>query len=427
MLANTAWLVAGKGFGAVLSLGYLAILTRVLGVEGFGQFALITGLAQAIVVLAGFQTWQVVVRYGAEHIHSDRSDAAFGRLAMLCAGFDLAGAMIGCVIAYVAIYLLGAQFGWTGRLADVTFVFTCVMLFALVSTPTGIVRAIDRFDLAIYVEALVPIGRIAVASIVALTDPDIVNFLIGWAAVDIVEAVAYWGLARRLLPDAIRWRHLREAGGAFRDNPGIGRFLLITSASSSLNAAIKQGPLLAVGALAGPAAAGLYRLAAQIGNGLTKLSSLLSRTVYTEVNRTRVTAAAEHLRALVWRTSGGAVAIGVVVVIVAVALGQPAIELLSGSTFLGAYPILVWLSAAAAIELASVAFEPVLLSGDTPRRALIVRAVAVVALVVAMIVLVPLYAALGAAIAVLVAAVVSFVMMGAQAYRQLSAPPDRPE
>ena len=31
MLANTAWLLGGKGFGAVCSLIYLAILARSLG------------------------------------------------------------------------------------------------------------------------------------------------------------------------------------------------------------------------------------------------------------------------------------------------------------------------------------------------------------------------------------------------------------
>ena len=48
IIANTGWLLGGKGFGGILSLFYLAILTRTLGVAGFGQFALITGTAQAI-------------------------------------------------------------------------------------------------------------------------------------------------------------------------------------------------------------------------------------------------------------------------------------------------------------------------------------------------------------------------------------------
>ncbi|MFA7585554.1 MAG: lipopolysaccharide biosynthesis protein, partial [Novosphingobium sp.] len=33
---NTAWLLGGKGFGALCGIAYLAILTRSLGVKDFG-------------------------------------------------------------------------------------------------------------------------------------------------------------------------------------------------------------------------------------------------------------------------------------------------------------------------------------------------------------------------------------------------------
>ena len=51
---NIGWLLGGKGFGAVCSLVYLAILARSLGVKDFGHFSLIFGTAQALVALAGF-------------------------------------------------------------------------------------------------------------------------------------------------------------------------------------------------------------------------------------------------------------------------------------------------------------------------------------------------------------------------------------
>src|SRR5690349_11556532 len=53
IFANTAWLLGGKGFGALCGLAYLAILTRSLGLKGFGHFALILGTAQALIAIAG--------------------------------------------------------------------------------------------------------------------------------------------------------------------------------------------------------------------------------------------------------------------------------------------------------------------------------------------------------------------------------------
>src|SRR3546814_18378092 len=61
---NIGWLLGGRGFNAVLSLVYLALATRTLGLEGFGYFALIVALGQTVTGLANFQTWQFVVRWG---------------------------------------------------------------------------------------------------------------------------------------------------------------------------------------------------------------------------------------------------------------------------------------------------------------------------------------------------------------------------
>src|SRR3546814_16435424 len=46
ILENTAWLLGGKGVGALLSCVYLAIITRTLGHAGFGNFSLILNQAQ---------------------------------------------------------------------------------------------------------------------------------------------------------------------------------------------------------------------------------------------------------------------------------------------------------------------------------------------------------------------------------------------
>ncbi|MCB2084010.1 MAG: oligosaccharide flippase family protein, partial [Sphingomonadaceae bacterium] len=65
LLRNIGWLLSGRAVNAVLSLVYLALATRSLGIEQFGYFALIVALGQTVTGLANFQTWQFVVRWGA--------------------------------------------------------------------------------------------------------------------------------------------------------------------------------------------------------------------------------------------------------------------------------------------------------------------------------------------------------------------------
>jgi O-antigen/teichoic acid export membrane protein len=410
IFANTAWLLGGKGFGAICGLLYLAIITRSLGLKGFGHFALIFGTAQALIAIAGFQSWRIVVRYGAPHVHA-RDWRKFGRLGMFAGMLDAAGAAFGCLVAYLLFYHSAGLIHVNPRFVDPAFWFCCAMLWSLVSAPTGIVRALDRFDMAVYVEALVPVGRLIAAVAIWLTGPSVVRFLIAWAAVDLMEAAAYWVMARRLSPESVRAAHLREWRQVPRENPGIHRFAAITYAAATLEAAVRYGPLLAVGALVGTRAAGLFRLAAQLSQALSKLSTLLTRAVYAEVARARVAEGAAEFRKLAVQTSLVAGAAGAVVVGIALIAGGDLLALLGGDDFSGGGKILIPLAVAASFDLASVAFEPVLHSTGLARYALLARAAAVVALGAAMLAF-EAYAAPGIAWAVAVAGAVSYLALG---------------
>ena len=417
ILGNTAWLIGGKGFGAICGLLYLAILTRSLGLKGFGHFSLIFGTAQALIAIAGFQTWRVVVRYGAPHVHVG-DWRGFGRLAMLCGLLDVAGAIFGCLVAWVLIYHSGGLIRINPTYMDPAFWFCCAMLWAVVSAPTGIVRALDRFDMAVYVEALVPIGRLAAAIYIAATGPTVIKFLAAWAIVDLLEAAAYWAMARWLCPQAVRPGHLRDWRLAFRDNPGLGRFFGITYVTASLDAAFRHGPLLLVGALVGTRAAGLYRLASQLSQALSKLSILLTRAVYAEISRARVASAAAEFRKLAVQTSLLAGGAGAVVVTVALLAGGPLLALLGGDEFARGAAILIPLAIAGSFDLASVAFEPVLHSTGLARHALAARALALVALGGAMFAFIG-FDAEGIAWAVAIGGAVGYLAMGLFARRTL--------
>ena len=373
IFTNTAWLLGGKGFGAVCGIAYLTILTRGLGLKGFGHFSLIFVTAQALIAIAGFHTWQIVVRYGAPHVHAGEW-REFGRLGMFAGMLDAFGAAFGCLLAWLLIYHSGGLIHINPNYVDPAFWFCCAMLWSLVSAPTGIVRALDRFDMAVYVEALVPIGRLAAAATIWATGPTVVKFLIGWAVVDLIEAVAYWIMARRLCPEAVRLAHVRDWRQAIRENPGIRHFALVNYATSTLEAVMHNGPLLAVGAFVGTRAAGLYRLAAQLSQALGKLSTLLTRAVYAEVARARVAAEPGEFRKLAIQTSLIAGATGAVVVAIAVLAGGKLLALLGGDEFARGASILIPLAIAASFDLASVAFEPVLHSTGLARYALVARA-----------------------------------------------------
>lgn len=378
MLANVGWLVGGKGFGAVCSLVYLAILARSLGLEQFGHFALIFGSAQALVAIVGFQTWQTVVRFGAAPLH-DGDHETFGRLAILCGAIDAAAALAGCVLAAGAYYGFAEELGLNSSLVPMAFAFTCAMLWARTTTANGIVRVVGRFDVATYVEAIIPIGRLAAALAIWISGPSVPAFLVAWAVIDLAAAVAYWIAAKRLVPDALRLAHLRNVTASAANHPGIGRFLGITYLTSAIDALLKQGPLLAVGYFLSTSAAGLYRMADQLAQGLGKAAALFARAIYAEIARARVAISDHAFRRLVGQVSAIATLGGTTITLVAALAGRELLRLIGGSDFAAGHAVLLPLAIAASIELAAVAYEPVLHAAGRAALPLVAKLCAIIA------------------------------------------------
>jgi O-antigen/teichoic acid export membrane protein len=425
ILANTAWLLGGKGVGGVLSLFYIAILTRSLGLKSFGHFSLVFGTSQAIIAVAGFETWRIVVRYGAEHVHKE-DWAAFGRLSLFAGMLDVAGAVAGTVIAYIVFFHFNHLLHLNPSMVATAFWFNVAAVWALVSAPTGIVRALDRFDVATYVESVVPIGRLIAAVAIWLTGPTLVRFLIAWAAIDIIEAALYWVMARRLCPQAVRLSYLGRWREALRENPRITRFFWVTYAGATLDAALKQGPLLAAGYFTGTKSAGLFRLARQLAQSMGKLAGLLTRAVYAEIARARVSAEAHEFRRLAYRMTAIAGVAGVVVVLLALAFGGTLMDILGGKAFRGGAALLVPLAIAASFDLAAVAFEPVLHATGHPHYSLAARFLAVLAAALALVIWVDAYGVHGIAWAVALGGAVGYLALGALTRYTLGRPNKAP-
>ena len=427
IVANTAWLLGGRSLGGILSLVYLAILTRSLGLKAFGHFSLIFGTSQALIAIAGFETWRIVVRYGAEHVHND-DWPAFGRLSLFAGLLDVAGAVFGTILAYIVFFQFSHLLHLNHRLILTAFWFNVAAVWALVSAPTGIVRALDRFDVATYVEAVVPAGRLVAAVAIWLMGPSLERFLIAWAAIDLVEAGLYWIMAKRLCPKAVRLAYVGGWRQALRENSRITRFFWVTYAGATLDALLKQGPLLAVGFFVGTKSAGLFRLARQLAQSLGKLAGMLTRAVYAEISRARVASEAHEFRRLAYRTTMFAGAGGLIVVLLAVLLGGTLMDILGGDAFRGGGSLLVPLAIGASFDLAAVAFEPVLHATGHPHYSLTARFVAVVAAAIALAVWVHAYGVHGIAWAVALGGAVGYLALGALARYTLgqldNSPPD---
>ena len=421
ILANTGWLLGGKGVGAVLSLAYLAIVTRTLGVADFGRFALVLSAANVIKTLVSFDSWQIVVRYGQPHLASGDGDA-LNRVLRFCILIDLGSAVAGGLIAAFIILAFGPLMELSAGMGWQTWIFCMVMMITIRSSPTGVLRLFDRFDSGAFAETMIPVGRMIGAGLAWVLMPGITGFLIAWGAAELLCAISYWWLALRVGGERLgSWRAGR-ALDARGENPGIVGFLTATNLQTTLSSVGQQVAVLVVGLFVGPAGAGLYRLANQLANSLTKISSLLSRSIFVELSRTHSSHGHEALGTLFRRTSRLALVAGAVIIALILTIGHPLLGLIAGKAFLPAYPLLLLLGIAACIDLVGVSYRPLLMATDRASLSLRITLVSTGLLLGMQAALLPIYGTVGAASANIAASIAGFAMMGLASRRVLKQP-----
>lgn len=332
-LFNIGWLMSSRAINAGFSLVYLALATRTLGLEAFGQFSILVVLAQAAAGMASFSTWQAVVRWG---MQQGMACSVIG----FAIGLDLLSVAGGSVLAALAVWIAPSWLPLPDNLRLPAFLLCLACLLGSRSTPTGILRLHDRYGLATRAEAILPATRAAGAVVAWAVWPDIAGFIAAWALAEPACAFAYWRAALRLQPVRPADVNLTRLP-AQRD--GVWHFVLATNFSRTLAVTAKQVLLLVIGALGGAA--------------LVQLAEAIGRAVYPELVRTGQSADS-LVRHMTWLALGT----GAMAASVAAIGGKWAVAMLAGPEFLFAYGAMVILAIGGAIELTGASSEALLVA-----------------------------------------------------------------
>ncbi len=418
---NAAWLLGGKGAGGLFSLVYLALATRSLGVTAFGQFTLVLAYGQAVANLAGFQSWQAVIRFGAKHLVDDAPDR-LRRVLCFTALLDFGAAVAGSALASAGVLAAGPLLGWAADEQRTAALFGLSLVFSVRGTPTGILRLFNRFDLAAYTETVLPAARLAGAACAWLAGATVAGFLAAWALAELATSVAMWAAAYHELGrrGLARGRTL-SVHGVTSENAGLWRFVWMTSLSTSVGLVWQQLPTLALGSFIGPAMAGGYRVASQLSSAVSKPALSLSRAIYPELAKIAHANGIPGLKPVLQRSTAAAAALGMTTVLLLVLLGKPLIGLVAGPGYAFAYPFLVLLAVAAAIELCAFALEPALVAlghAGTPLKA---RAAAGVCYVLLIAVFLQAMGPVGVSVAAVCASLAFVLLLSWSSWRLRSA------
>jgi O-antigen/teichoic acid export membrane protein len=193
---------------------------------------------------------------------------------------------------------------------------------------------------------------------------------------------------------------------------GIWRYVFGTQLASTLDLPATHLPVLVVGGVLGPSAAGLYRIANEFASVLLKPGAkLFGRAIYPDLARLLAQNEILALRKMVVRTGALAGALSLFVFGLFVVFGREIIVLSAGGEFLGAYETMIWLCLAGVVSMFGFGLEPLLISAGRIRETVMARGLATVAFIPALAILLQQYGIAGAGIAGLVYSVLMVVFM----------------
>lgn len=410
ILTHIGWIFGGKGYGAVLSIFYLAFLTRTLGPTQYGAFALILSATVTLQALLNFNVWQVLVKYGQEHLHAG-DGSALARLVRLCTAIDLASAAAGIAAAAAILHVGRDRLGLPADLAGPAFGYVVLFMLSIRNVPRGVLRLHSEFRLAFLAEAVVPTVKTLVPVVAVMTRPSIETFLWTWAGAEMASTLVFWWMAGSLTrrvhgrASAPRWWR------AWHENEGLPSLLLAGNLGTMANTVLQQVPVLLIGSFASTQEAGIYRLAHQLAQSVTVLAGFIGLASYTEMAGVYAREKLGGVGTLFVRMTLLTIGLLLILMPTIALLGRPMLLLIAGPTFEGAYSFLLVLGLAACLQLAAVNCEPLLLAVGRARLIVAIRLAGVTTLVAAVAVLIPAFGAPGAAWAKVVAETVCLLLL----------------
>jgi O-antigen/teichoic acid export membrane protein len=361
LLKNSGYLAISQVVAAIAAVAALSLAAHALGVLLFGALILITSYAKAVSGIAKFQSWQLIVRYGARAVHGEVADF------QTSTGFAFAlDALSGVGGMLVAVAILPFIAGWVGIQPDQLWLamLYCTLLPTMgAATPSGVLRALDRFDLISWQSTANPIGRMILVAIAYALHAPFGAYVAAWYVTDLGGDLYLWFLA---------WRELRRRGllegirPTLRPDtlPGAWRFAIHVNLNASVVAA--WGPIarVVVGGLLGPAGAAMFRVASSLSDSASKPADLLGKAFYPEVVRMDLTT--KKPWKLMLRGTALASGIALLAIIILLIAGDWLIALLFGKDFLGAYDALVILMLIPFLSIFSFPLPPMLYALDRP-------------------------------------------------------------
>jgi O-antigen/teichoic acid export membrane protein len=294
------------------------IVARLLGPSRYGLAAVVIAVPSLVFVFLDARASDAAVRFlGEFHGRREVEKArAFWAVGM---GLDLSAATATlAVVALIAIWAAHHLVHSAATTGLLVIYAGAMMIRAPASTSEACLVTLTRYRALSLTQASISLAKALISVAFVVASRTVAALVWGTAAGLVVEGLAMVGLAT-VVAGRVWGPWWRARIGRLRDRAReIAGFVVWADVSSLLGVAAKQADVVFVGALAGAAAAGFYRLASNFGQLSGFVIAPLQSVLYQRFSRLRATgsarAAGDAVRRAVLHVALPVGALGILVV-----------------------------------------------------------------------------------------------------------------
>lgn len=351
IFGNTLRLLSGKAGAGVISLVYIALAAHVLGPTNYGVLVLVHTYVLAVGGIIEFPGWHAVVRYGAQALLAG-DERRLARLLKFAALLELSCGVVAVVVAALLAPWIGAKLGWPQRAIELSLPYSLTVLATVRATAAGYLQVTGRFGLLGIHSLVPPVARLIGAVVAWAGGWGLVGFLWAWLAAAVLEWAVMWIMAFATAPRSLREQVVSaDLRGLRAENPGLLRFMLGANADVTFAELAARVTPLAIGWLAGPAAAGLFAIAQRATIVIAQPAQSLGQAAYAELARLAAKGQTALVVSTIARASGLTMAVAIPVCVLFGLFGETFAKLLGGDGFASAGGLMLWLAIARTVLL----------------------------------------------------------------------------
>lgn len=398
-LTSIGHLLSGNFLNAAIMLVSVAVAARSLGPEAYGIMVLVLTFGRTVERLLRFESWQPIIKFAAaEEENDDRGKLS--QLYLYGLILDCGAVVLAAVVTLFIAWAFGSLVGMSPLHLELVAIYCVALLFNINGMPTAALRFAGRFRTLAYSQLASNVLRIGLAFVCAWLDLGLVGFIAAWTIAQIAGSLIFIFLGFRAIASMSIPNPLRAPIRGMRARfPGFLSFAWSTNISTTLRTMTHEADALLVGALAGPAAAGVYHIAKRMAKVAQQAGAQVQAVLYPDMARLWAKGEVRAFRSIILQVQLALASVGGVALIAGFLLGDWIIQYGLGVAFKDTYPLLLAQLLAVFLNLHAAPSRSALLAMGQPQIVMRIALAATFLFFAVALSLIPIIGAMGASIA----------------------------